>query len=384
MARIDDLLNDVKPGDIAEDVRPDNIVNTPADPPQVDPPADDTPADPSVSDEVVSWFKSQGIEGTTREDFIPHIEKAKNFDQEVNKYKPFETEVQTLKQREADMAEKMNALKDLADPLKIFGSEDEYKAALLKKQHPELDPNSLMQVMTKELSADPRQVLKLQFKLNNPEFNDSQIEAYLANKYGFDDFDTEFSELETLSQTNIKIAEKEARKEFNALKEGVKVPEVIDIDAYLGNKKIQTKESLETLQNAWEPLVKTIPGQLDKVVISEGENTIFEFAIDEDFKKGVTENIGNTKQWLISQGLEPNAENTKQTVQNLKDYYFNQNKVKIMNAYASQKVVEREIELKKEMDNPTNANTRSTQRVSPEAQSEEKFYDNVLADIKGK
>ena len=341
------------------------------------------PVATETSDEVVAWMKEQGFTGNTRDDFKANLEKAKTFDAEVNKYKPFEAENATLKQREIDLAEKLTILKDHANPMTFFGSEDEYKAAILKKERPELDSATLMQVITKDTTKLlPLEVLKLQMKLNDPEFNNAEIEAYLADKYGID-FDTDFSELEILSQTKIKKDAKEALKEFTTLKEGVKVPEVIDVDTLLGTKKVQTQESLAKLQNDWEPLVKSIPEQLDKVVITEGGKTIFEFNIEDGFRKEISENIGDTKSWLISQGIEPTAENCKATIDNLKEYYFTQNRAKIMNAYASQKVTESELKLKAEFNNPTGANLQTANRTTPQQLSEADDDRNVMAAIHG-
>ena len=46
--------------------------------------------------------------------------------------------------------------------------------------------------------------------------------------------------------------------------------------------------------------------------------------------------------------MEPNAENLKSTVENLKEYFYSQNKVKIMKAYATEQVTQAVIDLKKE------------------------------------
>jgi len=338
-------------------------------------------------DEVVNWFKENGFEGTTRDEFKPLFEKVKGYDTESQRAKALETQLAEKSQRETELSEKLSLLKDHANPKNFFGSDDEYRAALLKKAHPELDPISLIQSVTKDLPTDPREVLKLQYKLNNPEFTNAQIDAYLADKYGVDDFDTttNFEDLETLSQTKIKIAEKEARKEFKTLKEGVTIPDVIDVDALISNKQTQTKEGLETLQKAWEPLVQTIPQQLDKVTITEGENVIFEYQIDEGFKKAITENIAATKQYLIDNGKVPNAENVQLAVHELKEYYMNlpENRLKIMNAYATQKVTQRELELKKEFNNPTLGNQGQANRTTSQQLTEQEEDAAVLASIRG-
>ena len=375
----DDLILDVIP----DETEKNDISVT--DPPVTDPPASDPP---EQSDDVLNYFKENGFEVATREDLTPYFEKVKNYDTESQKVKDHEAKIAELSAREADMAEKLNYLKDFADPLKIFGSEDEYKAALLKKQRPDLDPISLGQVMTKDFKdSDPRNILKLKEKLNHPDLSDTEIEVYLADKYGTEDFSTstDLKELETLSQTKIKIDAKEALKEFSTLKEGVKAPEVIDVDAYLSNKKKETKESLENADKLWEPLVKTIPSLLDKAVFYEGGKTVFEFEIEESYRKSVSENIGNVKSYLISQGIEPNAENVKIAANNLKEFYMNQpeNRLKIMNAYATKKVTERELELKKEIHNPTGSN-RSQSNHIPDRTTEEQDDDHLKAFLDGK
>lgn len=359
---------------------------------EVDENIEDKPAEEIVGedkpDEVISWFKEKGFEASTREELTPFIEKVKNYDTESQKVKASEAKIAELSAREADMAEKFTYLKDLADPLKTFGSLEEYKAALLKKQRPDLDPVSLGKVVTKDFKdSDPRDILKLQMKLNFPDLNESEVETYLAEKYGTEDFSTstELKELETLSQTKIKIDAREALKEFTTLKDGVQVPEAIDIDAYLSKKKTDTKESIEKAQQAWEPLVKTIPEMLDKIVITEGGKPVFEFNIEDSYRKQVSDSIGDVKQYLIDNGVEPNAENVRIAAEQLKENYMNQpeNRLKIMKAYATQMVVNRELELKKEFNNPSGSNTKQNSKV-PDKTTEEQEYDAVMADIKGK
>jgi hypothetical protein len=341
-----------------------------------------------VSDEVLGWFKGNGIEVATREELTPFIEKVKNYDTESEKVKTHEAKIAELSAREADMTEKFTYLKDLADPLKMFGSVEEYKTALLKKQRPDLDPIALGQVMTKDLAgSDPRDILKLQMKLNFPDLSSDEVEAYLAEKYGTEDFSTttELKELETLSQTKIKIDSKEALKEFNTLKDGVKVPEAIDVDAYLSNKKKETKESLEKASTLWEPLVKTIPDALDKVTFAEGGKTIFEYNIEESYRKSISDGIGGVKDYLVSQNIEPTAENCKIAINQLKENYMNapENRLKIMNAYATKKANERELELKKEFNNPTLGNDRQSNRA-PVKTTQQEDEDALLAKLQGR
>jgi len=348
--------------------------------PEVVIPPTDTP------DEVVNYFKENGFEGT-RDDFKPYFEKAKNYDTEVEKITAYEKRVQEMTEKEKLLEEKLTLLKDFADPLKLFNSEDEYKASLLRKQKPELDPYALQQVMTKDLnSLQPLDVLRLQKKLNDSDVypDQSTIDAIMAEHYGYE-VGTEFEDLDQITQSKIRKDAKEARKEFDTLKAEVKIPEVIDIDSFLQQKQTQTKESIEKLSQEWTPLVKKIPEAMDKIVITEDGKPIFEYNIEEDFKKSILENIGATKDWLISQNIAPTKENLELQIQNLKDYYANlpENKVKMFKAYAAQEVTKREIELKKEISNPTTGNrSQAPQNNTPEQIKKQEEVNAILDYLK--
>ena len=356
------------------------------------PPADDkpiipnTPPAPETVDEVSNYFKEIGYVGT-KEDFKPFYEKTKNYDEQVEKLTASEKRIAEQEAREAELTQKLQLLKDFADPLKLFNSEDEYKASLLRKQKPELDPQALQQVMTKDLSTlQPLDVLRLQMKLTDSDVYPSNeiIDAIIAEKYGFE-VGTEFDELDSTTQAKIRKDQKESLKGFDTLKAEVKIPEAIDIDSFLQQKQTQTKESLEKLSQEWTPLVNKIPEAMDKIVITEDGKPIFEYNIEDEFKKSVLENIGATKEWLISQNIAPTKENLELQIQNLKDYYANlpENKVKMFKAYAAQEVTKREIELKKEFSNPTTGNrSQAPQITTAEQISKQEETNTLLAYLK--
>ena len=70
-----------------------------------------------VNDEVLNYFKENGITHTTREELKPYFDKAKNFDAETEKYKLSSTELSALKVREAELTEKITFLKDFEHTL---------------------------------------------------------------------------------------------------------------------------------------------------------------------------------------------------------------------------------------------------------------------------
>lgn len=341
--------------------------------------------EPVVNDEVLNYFKENGITHATREELKPYFDKAKNFDAETEKYNLSSTELAALKVREAELTEKIGFLKDFADPLKFFNSEDEYKASLLRKQRPDLDAQALTQVITKDFKTlSPLDTIRLQMKLTDSDVypTDSVINETIAEKYGID-LETDFADLDSLTQSKIKKDVKAAQKEFESLKAEVKIPESVNVDEFLSKKRVDTTESIEKATQAWTPLVNQIPQQLDKYTITEDGKTVFEYAIGDDFRKSATENIGDTIQYLVSQGMEPNAENLQKTVENLKEYFYSQNKVKIMKAYATEQVTQAVIDLKKEYNNPTGANHSQANNITSKQMTTAAEQAEVLANLRG-
>jgi hypothetical protein len=113
--------------------------------------------------------------------------------------------------------------------------------------------------------------------LDNPDVSKEDARAHVYNEYGVD-ADTPEGEWSAAVKTKIKIKANEARKELNALKASVTLPEI------LTHEQVEQKriEQIEALKKQIKPLQEKF-AQFDKFTEKVGENE-FEFAVPEDYK----------------------------------------------------------------------------------------------------
>lgn len=177
-----------------------------------------------------------------------------------------DTKLQTLQQQyEAAQAE----LKAV-DPMKWFPDKDTYIMAQLRIKHPDLDPATITRIMTTDIDkATPLEILAYRELLKDPKRevfeNEQQALQYVQDKYKYD-IDVPFDEQADMVKVGIRAARKEAVAEFAALKNGIEVPQPIDLTAENARKKQEAEANYTKMKPVVENDLNTrIAAGLDRL-----------------------------------------------------------------------------------------------------------------------
>lgn len=229
---------------------------------------------PPAVDWLTEMNKTFGTQYKTADEIKPIFElpsKVKEYEEKVKV-------AEAYPEKEKSYQNRIKELESSLNPLTHFSSKEAYIAEQLRKAHPDKSQTLLQDVATKDLAKmDALDVLVNQVMLDNPDVSKEDARAHVYNEYGVD-ADTPEGEWSAAVKTKIKIKANEARKELNALKASVTLPEI------LTHEQVEQKriEQIEALKKQIKPLQEKF-AQFDKFTEKVGENE-FEFAVPEDYK----------------------------------------------------------------------------------------------------
>jgi len=289
----------------------------------------------------------------------------------------------------------LNELKSGIDPRQFFVSEAEMKRQLMLKQFPDYDPLLITKVVKDDFSQmSELEAIRLHKRLTEPDIYqyDSDVDLLLKKELGLDlEEEISVAELDRASQLQVRKMAKEAKQTFAKINAEVKVPDKVNLEA----EKQKQLESIKAKEDAQRPLwsraVKDLPDKLEKIEFkytdpeTKQEINLYEYAIDEDYRRQVEKSLTQVAELLVKSGKEYSATVERQEVEKmvgaLKQKYVTDNIGKIMFAY--QKTIEKRLADKKheEDHNPRKPEIKeSPTGQKPEAQAYmDKFEKEFLA-----
>lgn len=265
------------------------------------------------------------------------------------KYTQAQQEVESYKTKYQQVSEAV-------DPLKYFSKPESYIREQLLIKYPDYDPSALTKAIT-STDLTPIEALIVGRKLNDGDIykTDADAIADIEETYGID-LSEEFDQLPAAKRNAILKEAKSYKQKFAELKNSVELPQALNPETMAQERSEQLRQQQDTLKQSWKPFVDTLTTQLDKVAITKGEETVFEFAIDDTFKAELAKRTNDTLEFLAQRGL-PFDDNAKAAlVGELKQTYMLNNLPTILERYASEKIAAMDEATFRELHNPKPAN----------------------------
>lgn len=340
---------------------------------------EEKPEDKIDKDDALEFLNSSlGTEHTSRDDVL-----AVGYKERLIELNNLSNSVTELTSNNDKLTKANKELLEKIDPLKFFANEDEYRRQQLLISHPDYDPATLSRVVNSDLEKlSPIEVLRLKIQLQDGDIYKTTQEVDEAIE---DEYDVEltdgFDEIESRKKNKILKNAKMARKEFLELKQGVKLPEKVDYDK-------QKQEAFDKSKDQWSPFfkedfikalgkieftTKTKDGKVEKV---------FEFKVDEGYHKSINEKIDGIIETIAKRNVEFTKEGKQAIIKEFKDYYLKNNILKIMDAYANDKITQMDEEQFKKLQNPKPVSKKEAPESKTSAEkSKEKAEKEIEEDL---
>jgi hypothetical protein len=221
-------------------------------------------------------------------------------------------------------------LKENLDPMKYFDSEDEFRAALFKKQFPDKDATTAYQLFSADLdSLEHKDIIAYDMMLNTPGITKADADLIVADKYGIED-----GEIDPLGATKMKVDAAAAKRGIASLKSQVTLPDKVDVDSLASQQKELLAQKKELLSKGWKDIGKEVERTLSDLKVSgkdaEGEEWSFTYSMAKDFPSDVTQEMAD---YMASTGTELTKEAVQQMGAAMQREYFYQNKDKILASF---------------------------------------------------
>jgi hypothetical protein len=255
-----------------------------------------------------SWIedinKKYKSEFKSEDDFEAFFNKAKK----VDEYEPKLSEyVNKEKEYEKQLAELQSSLKDAYDPLKFFASPEAYVAEQLRMQHPDKSPSVLQDVvMADNKLMDDISVLIKNKLLNNPDLigGEQGAKDIVLDEFGIDP-ETPKAEWSVIQQNKIKVAAREARKQWDLLKENVKIPKRLTAEEREAERTAERDKVLNERKTKLDPL-KADFSKFDKFIEKIDDDTTFEFIVPKEYQEELP---GMFETFMVDSEMEVNQDN---------------------------------------------------------------------------
>ncbi len=358
-------------------------------------PADETKADATKPDEkkddipaptfdiLAHYNTTFGITAATKEEAE---EQLKNTFTKYNEIKDIpEKFTQTQQELEAAKA-RAEELAASVDPLKYFANKEAFIREQLLIQHPEYDPSVVSKIVGSDLTAlSPVEALVLARRLKDGDIfkSDAAAIADIEETYSIDLSD-DFDSLTEAKQNAIRKEAKNLIKEFSEIKNSVKLPEAVNPETVATEKANALRQLQDTLKQGWKPVVESLPTLLDNVKITNGENTLIEYAIDNNFKTEISKKVNETVEFLASKGVEVNDQTKAALVDEFKQTYLMNNLGAIMERYAQDKIVAMDEATFRELHNSKPANTAEMNAARSRLETSKEAAENQILTQLGK
>ena len=342
--------------------------------------ADEKKVEPAAPQfDILAHYKTTfGIESATKEEAEEQLKttftKYNELKDLPDKFTQTQQELETIRRRNEELSSAI-------DPLKYFANKDGYIREQLLIQHPEYDPNVITKVIGAKLDElSPIEVLVLGRRLKDGDIykTDTDAIADIEETYSIDLSD-EFDNLTPAKQNAIRKEAKTLKSEFSEIKNSVKLPEVVNPETLSAQKSEELRQLQDNLKKGWKPIVESLPTLLDKVQIKNGENTLIEYAIDNNFKADLSKKFNETVEFLAQKGVEVNDEAKAALVAEIKQTYVMNNLGAIMERYAQDKITAMDEATFRELHNSKPANTAEADAAKSRREtSKEKAEDDLV------
>lgn len=164
-----------------------------------------------------------------------------------------------------------NELKNY-NPRKHFASDEDYIVNQLKIKYPDLAPGVMSRVLTTDVTtSDPVRLIADLELMHDPKrevfANEEQAYKYVCRKLGYDP-DIPLAEQDDEVQVAVRAGAKEARGEFNKLKNEIEVPKTIDLIAQQEQREAEAKANYDKFKPLVERDLRSVPAGLEKIDIT--------------------------------------------------------------------------------------------------------------------
>lgn len=310
--------------------------------PQTQEPQSAEPATPEPAEEPTTVFDINEINQRFGTEFKDE-ESMKESLSSLKRISELEGQVQELE----SMKEKNLLLQEKLDPLQYFDNEDSFKAALFKKQFPDKDGSVAVKLFAEDLSQmSDKDVLAYYEMLDTPGLDKERVLATIERRLNIEDW----SELDPVTETQLKIDANKARKSIDALKTQVKLPDKVDADSLAAQQREMLEQKKETLKRGWgdvaKEVVKTFP---DLNFKDEKSGWDFKYSISQDFPEDVSQNMVS---YMAENGIDLTSEAASTMQQAMKQKYVADNLDKIVKAVREDVVAKAEEKRLKEQHHP--------------------------------
>lgn len=323
---------------------PETITPEPIKPAEVKPETVAPP--PEVKQDTLNYEffnKTFKTDFKTEDDLKKVIElssKAKEFEDRVKDYE--------------ELKQKLEAYQEGVDVLKYFKSEDDYKVQQFAKTNPDKDASVAFKLFTSDMSKLGDLDVLTQFELLDGVIsNEAEAKILIAEKYGID-LEADPKEWTALARTQLKRDANKARGEIKLMKEGIPLPEKVDVEGRRKQAQEEAQKKAELLNKGWGDIVPKMLNELKEVEINDYDKDgkaefVFKYAVPEEDKKQLRDDIMT---YLTSNGKEINEDNVKEAGNVLQGMYVLRNVGKMMKAIKAEIAAAIDEQKDKETHNP--------------------------------
>lgn len=198
-------------------------------------------------------------------------------------------------------------LREQADPMKHFSSEEEYKIAKFKQQFPDKNAPVAYQLLGSDLSQMKDQdVLAYEIMLEDPQMSKADADELVTAKFNIEDGE----EMDRLTKNQLRLDANAARKRVNALKKEIQVPDKFDADSYLAQQKELQEQKKAQRKEGWQKIVPELANSLKDFVFTDEKDgeakELFRYSIGKDAPTDIAETVIDN---LVATGVEVTREN---------------------------------------------------------------------------
>jgi hypothetical protein len=160
-----------------------------------------------------------------------------------------------LASKNNDLSEKYDLLAEQIDPANYFSSEDAMKLEAFKKTNPKKDAAIASKIFSTEdlNTVSDLEMVKMGYKFNTPKLKgtDKDLEATISEEFNVDP-ETPFNEWPVTAQNRLAVKAGELRDQFESIKGQVSLPERVNIEEVVSQRKQETEQRIANLTQEWD------------------------------------------------------------------------------------------------------------------------------------
>ena len=278
--------------------------------------------------------------------------------------------------------EELEILRQEADPMKYFASEDDFRVAQFKKGFPDKDPAMVARLFSTDLSqVKDFDVLTWMTMLDNPSLDggESGARELVADLYGIEDV-TDLSALDTLTKNKLKVSAGKERSRLAEMKSGIPLPEKKDYSTIVEEKRAEKAEKLTKLTSDWKTIAGAVVKEYPDIVINDTDKDgnvteLFRYKVGQGLTDEIVQPI---VEGFIRAGVPVDDKSAQALGIALQKEFIHRNKDQIIKQAVQDAVARKEEEVLQEEHNPGSPNDRE-RVVSGDSKS---VSDKILHDLR--